>query len=92
MPDFEIPRADALPENAHYSDDGCPDGLITSCLRCPLPVCRYESAGGISYARRVARNRALAARHQAGAHIDELAGAFAVSRRTVFRILEGGVK
>jgi len=92
MDALEIPRADALPENATYTDDGCPDGLITSCLRCPLPVCRYESVGGISYARRAARNRALIDERRRGTGVEDLALLFGVSRRTVFRILAGGVR
>lgn len=90
MDAIQIPRADALPENAHYSDDGCPDGLITSCLRCPLPLCRYESRGGLSYARRLARDTEIARLHARGVTIDALALGFAISRRTVFRVLAKG--
>lgn len=35
-------RRDALPEHLTYRDTGC--SLARSCLRCPLPVCRYDAA------------------------------------------------
>ncbi len=38
------PRIDALPEHTRYNDNGC--DLYPSCLRCPLPRCRYEEPGG----------------------------------------------
>jgi len=33
----------AVPE--HFTDTGCPDGSIPSCLECPLPACLYDEPG-----------------------------------------------
>lgn len=34
------PRPGALPEDTAYRDTGC--DLSSSCLRCPLELCRYD--------------------------------------------------
>ena len=80
------PRIDALPENTHYADCGC--DLYPSCLRCPLPRCRYEEPGGAAAMLRSGRDAAIArlAREQ-GLGVDALAERFGVSRRTIFRVL-----
>lgn len=78
-------RADALPEHTEYRDTGC--DLHPSCLRCPLPRCRYDEPGGAAALLRVGRNEALLRAYRRGAGIEELARAFGLSRRTVFRVL-----
>ena len=80
------PRIDALPEYTDYSDRGC--DLYPSCLRCPLPRCRYEDPGGAKAMLRSGRNASiLRVASQDGVTVDELARMFGLSRRTVFRVL-----
>ena len=85
---FELPaRSDALPEYVDYTDTGC--DLYPSCLKCPLPVCRYEVNGGATAIRRGGRDESiLAASRRPGTTIDDLARTFGLSRRTIFRVLE----
>ena len=80
------PRSDALPENTSYRDTGC--DLYPSCLRCPLPRCRYEEPGGAPAMLRTGRDAAIVrlAREQK-LSVDELAARFGLSRRTIFRVL-----
>jgi hypothetical protein len=80
-------RRDTLPEHADYRDTGCE--LSASCLRCPLARCKHDDPPG--GARRLvtnARDREIALlRRRHHAPIDMLAGAYGLSRRTIFRIL-----
>lgn len=80
------PRADALPENTEYRDTGC--DLYPSCLRCPLPRCRYEDPGGAAAILRDGRDAAILRLAGDGTMtIDQIAEAFGLSRRTIFRVL-----
>ncbi len=76
---------DLLPEQIQYRDDGCE--VSSSCLTCPLPVCRYEVRGGLAALQRGPRDAELLDEHRKGAGIDTLCRRFHLSRRTVFRIL-----
>jgi len=79
-------RIDALPENTSYADSGC--DLYPSCLRCPLPRCRYEDPGGAPAMLRTGRNASISRLAlQQGLGVDEIARMFGLSRRTVFRVL-----
>jgi len=78
---------DPLPENTRYKDDGC--SVSESCFTCPLPRCRYEEPGGLRGVLNEMRDRQILALKQAGAPVEDLADRFQVSRRTVFRVLEG---
>jgi hypothetical protein len=78
---------DPLPENTRYRDDGC--SVSDSCFTCPLPRCRYEEPGGLRGVLNQMRDSQILALKQAGVPVEELAGRFQVSRRTVFRVLEG---
>ena len=80
-------RHDPLPENTRYKDDGC--SISESCFTCPLPRCRYEEPGGLRGVLNEMRDRQILALKQAGAPVEDLADRFQVSRRTVFRVLEG---
>jgi transcriptional regulator of acetoin/glycerol metabolism len=84
---FDIPsRSDALPEYVDYADTGC--DLYPSCLRCPLPRCRYEEPGGAAAILRGGRDASiLRAAEQDGVDVDQLAAMFGLSRRTIFRVL-----
>jgi transcriptional regulator of acetoin/glycerol metabolism len=83
---FSRVREDALPEHTHYRDEGC--DIYPSCLRCPLPRCRYDEPGGIRALLGAHRDRLIVDLRRQGMGIDELARRFGVSRRTVFRALE----
>lgn len=79
-------RIDALPEYMDYRDTGC--DLYPSCLRCPLPRCRYEDPGGAAAMLRGGRDASIARLHtQDGMSVDRLAEMFGLSRRTIFRVL-----
>ena len=81
------PRDDALPEHTRYRDRGC--DLFASCLTCPLPRCRYDVPGGArTMLNRVRDQEIRRLRLDAGLPVDEIAGRFGVSRRTVFRVLQ----
>jgi len=80
------PRIDALPEYIDYVDRGC--DLYPSCLRCPLPRCRYEDPGGAKAMLRSGRDASIIrVASQDGMTVDEVARMFGLSRRTVFRVL-----
>jgi hypothetical protein len=78
-------RADSLPEHTRYRDDGC--DIHPRCLTCPLPRCRYEEPGGLRALLNEYRDREIVQMRMQGMGVDELAGRFGISRRTVFRIL-----
>jgi hypothetical protein len=79
-------RSDALPEYSEYADTGC--DLYPSCLNCPLPRCRYDEPGGAAAMLRSGRDAGiLRMARLEGVTVDDLARAFGVSRRTVFRVL-----
>ena len=79
---------DSRPEFVHYRDVGCE--ISPSCLRCPLPQCRYDDPGWLR--RRIKEKRdqqVLKARDQDDLGPSDLAQRFNVSRRTIHRILRG---
>jgi len=78
-------RSDALPENTRYADTGCE--VHPSCLTCPLVRCRYDEPGGTRRLVSRGRDRSIVALRRAGEGVEEIAGRFGVSRRTVFRAL-----
>ena len=80
-------RADTLPENVSYHDRGC--DVAPSCLRCPLPVCKYDDPGWLSRLVRRSRDRAvIAARRREGMSVADLAERFGLSARTIHRIIQ----
>ncbi|MBI4219384.1 MAG: hypothetical protein HY682_04510 [Chloroflexi bacterium] len=80
-------RSDTLPENSTYRDDGC--DVSPTCLKCPLPVCKYDDPEFLRRTSRNARDEAiLAARHSEGRSVAALAVRFGVSTRTVHRVLQ----
>jgi len=93
IPNAALPRVrvDALPDHTDYRDTGCE--LSPSCLNCPLPRCKYDEPASARRAGIERRDREIALiRRKHRAPIMALAGAYGVSRRTVFRILreQGG--
>ncbi len=80
-------RADTLPENTNYRDDGC--DISSSCLHCPLPVCKFDNPGWMRRARRHRRDESVVqARRDEGLGVAELADRFQLSSRTIHRILQ----
>jgi len=83
-------RSDALPEHIEYRDEGC--DLFASCLTCPLPRCRYDEPGGVrAMLNRERDHQIRALREDPTLSVDDIADRFGVSRRTVFRALQGHV-
>ena len=88
-PQPELVRADALPEQVEYRDQGC--DLFPSCLHCPLPRCRYDEPGGARAMLNRIRDREMRRlRREHELPVDEIARRYRVSRRTVFRALQHG--
>jgi len=82
---MRLVRSDALPESLEYIDDGC--DVHPECLSCPLPRCRYDEPGGLRALLNSDRDRQIIELRTAGVSVDQIAGRYALSRRTVFRIL-----
>ncbi len=78
-------REDWLPEEYEYRDEGCE--VYPSCLRCPLPRCRYDEPEGGRFLIKERRNGEVRRRHREGWTVGRLAAHFGVSRRTIQRIL-----
>ena len=79
-------RADALPEHTDYRDTGC--DVSPNCLQCPLARCKYDEPGGVRRLVTEARDREIVLlRRRHAAPISMLAGAYGLSRRSIFRIL-----
>lgn len=81
-------RIDALPEYTDFADNGC--DLYPSCLRCPLPRCRYDDPGGAPAMLRTGRDASILRVARGGASVDDMARMFGLSRRTIFRVLRAG--
>ena len=77
---------DVLPERFSYRDDGCE--VSVSCLRCPLPQCKYDDPGWLQRERLRERDQeVVSALREQGLSVAEAAARFSLSQRTVFRIL-----
>lgn len=75
-----------LPEYTQYRDEGC--DISPTCLRCPLPQCRYDDPGWLRRETKSRRDREVLLIHQAeGLGPTDLARRFGLSRRTIHRIL-----
>ncbi|MBI4337030.1 MAG: hypothetical protein HY683_04285 [Chloroflexi bacterium] len=80
---------DTVPELYPYKDDGCE--VSSSCLRCPLPRCKYDEPGWLPRWLRQGRDGLIRqARERERLTVPELAQRFQVSQRTVFRALARG--
>ena len=67
---------------------GC--DLYPLCLECPLPRCVYEEPGGEKRALREKRNGEIRRLFQKGIGVEELAFAFHLSFRSIYRITGDG--
>jgi hypothetical protein len=84
---LEPVRADTLPENTNYRDDGC--DISDSCLDCPLPVCKFDAPGWLQRASRYERDMNIVnMRVRDGLSVDEIADRVELSGRTIHRILQ----
>ena len=88
---LELVRADTLPENYPYTDDGC--HIAPRCLTCPLERCIYDYDGrdvqrAVSRARRDARQKQVAELLTQGLYRIEIARRIGASLRTVERDLK----
>lgn len=81
-------RADTLPENTKYMDDGCE--LAASCLECPRIVCKYDDPGWLQRENRRTRDNRIFELRKRGVPVTELSRQFEVSTRTVHRIIQRG--
>ncbi len=77
---------DRLPDYSEYRDQGC--DLSPSCLRCPLPKCRYDKQeGGRRASKRLRDLEILRQRTVSDRSISDLATEFDLSKRTIQRII-----
>jgi hypothetical protein len=81
-------RSDTLPENTRYKDDGC--GVSSSCLNCPLSLCKYDDPGWLQRESRRTRDDEIFQLREARVPVAEIASRFAISTRTVHRIVQRG--
>ncbi len=87
MTTIRIVRAETLPENINYRDDGCE--VYFSCLDCPLPICKFDDPGWLQRESRQSRDEAMiSARRSEDLSVAEVAERFEVSTRTVHRVLK----
>ena len=80
------PILDGLPEHTHYVDRGC--DVSASCLRCPLPQCRFDDPAWYQAYKREARDREVLAACEDGLSVFEVARQFGISPRTVYRAVQ----
>ena len=81
-------RSDTLPENPHYKDDGC--DVSSTCLDCPLPLCKYDDPGWVQRESRRTRDDEIFRLRQKGVPVTEISQQFEISTRTVHRIVQRG--
>ena len=83
---FSSSLLDAVPEFYHYEDTGCE--VSASCLKCPLPWCKYDDPVWFQRHRRMARDLTVWSTMQSeDLTVEEAAARFSVTVRTVFRIM-----
>ncbi len=81
-----IASLELLPERYPYRDEGCE--VSPSCLKCPLPQCKFDEPGWLQRQKRDERDsEVVAALLQGELSVKEAASRFALSQRTIFRIL-----
>ena len=81
--ELEKVGADTLPEHVRYRDTGCE--LHSTCLTCPLPVCKEELTNGRRSVRARMRTLQINLLLDEGRSVDWIVQVMGVSRRTVFR-------
>lgn len=83
---------DRYPPTPHEGHEAPPQGcdVYPLCLECPLPRCLYEEPGGKKRALREKRNEEIRKLFQKGIGVEELAFAFHLSFRSIYRITGDG--
>lgn len=77
---------DTYPEYYAYRDNGCE--VSSSCLKCPLPQCKYDDPAWYQREIRSRRDQEVLRTQQAESlTVPQLATRFELSQRTIFRIL-----
>ena len=77
---------DTVSEYYHYEDTGCE--VAPSCLRCPLPQCKYDDPVWFQRHQRMARDlKVWSAMQSESLTVEAAAERFSVTVRTVFRIM-----
>lgn len=79
-------RSDTLPENTRYKDVGC--DLSPSCLKCHLPLCKYDDPGWVKREKRISRDKKIYDLKMEGILLEDLSEQFKVSSRTIHRIIK----
>ena len=79
-------RSDTLPENTRYKDVGC--DLSPSCLKCHLPLCKYDDPGWVKREKRISRDKKIYDLKMEGILLEDLSKQFKVSSRTIHRIIK----
>lgn len=74
-----------LPDDAYYADSGC--DVHPSCLRCPLPACRYDHPEGVNGVLREQRNAQIRDAINEGLTWMQVAERFGISPRQLARVL-----
>ena len=79
--------ADAVPEFVHYEDTGCE--VSPSCLKCPLPQCRYDDPAWYQQYKRLTKDfRVWNIIRSEDLTAEQAAERFSVTVRTIFRIMQ----
>ena len=81
-------RSDTLPENTRYKDDGC--GVSSSCLNCPLSLCKYDDPGWLQRESRRTRDDEIFRLREEHVSVAKISERFVISTRTVHRIVQRG--
>lgn len=71
-----------------HQDTGCPDGLLPSCLECPLVRCRYEEGEG-DRQRKARERREIRELQDQGMTNEAVADALNISIRALYRRTSG---
>ena len=85
--EYSMPE-DGTHYEAYYKDTGC--SIAPSCLKCPLPRCRYDlPIIPSATVHRLARDaKVLAGMEQYDLTVEEAAERYGLAQRTIFRIKE----
>ena len=75
-----------LPENTVYRDTGCE--LASSCLECPLALCKYDDPNQGRGTRTTMRDTEIMRLFANGMKITAIARAVNISDRTVYRVVQ----
>ena len=79
-------RNRGLPEYASYRDTGCE--LASSCLECPLAICKYDDPHWGKRNLKARRNEDIVNMRAAGMSVAQIAAEVNTSERTVYRVIQ----